>query len=558
MPFSSRRKLLKQALAAASLLALKSRLVGQVPVAGRREFPDASLLFGFVDELPIPPRLSPLRKRNGTVVYHVPMREGMHSMHSSLPLTRVWGYEGHYPGPTIEAVRGEKVEVIWENRLPDHHLFKIDPHIHGAMPPAPEVRTVPHLHGARTPSESDGLPEKWFTPGKKVLYSYPNDQQAATLWYHDHAVGITRLNVYAGLSGLYLLRDKEEKRLDLPSGAYEIPLIVQDRTLDEKGQLVYAPMMDDGIPLAPGIWGPEFLGQLPVVNGKICPFVNVEPRLYRLRVLNAANTRFFDLRLNLAKRAVDIPSLVTFRQIGSDGGFLPRPADMNSILLAPAERADLIVDFSSFEGKTVTMMNNAPAPYPGWAMLAMHAPGLNEIMQFRVVLPGKEQEAKSKPFSAGTPPPFSRYSESDAVMSRDFVLTERIDQKGRSLGVRINEKGYDDPITETVKLGTIEKWRFINATEDAHPMHLHLVQFQILHRQGFDSAEFTKGIVKPVGALRSPSPGESGWKDTAIVEPNDMLTILVKFEGHTGRFVFHCHMLEHEDNDMMRPYLVVS
>jgi spore coat protein A len=316
-------------------------------------------------------------------------------------------------------------------------------------------------------------------------------------------------------------------------------------------------MNDDGIPLAPGIWGPEFLGQVPVVNGKICPYINVEPRPYRIRILNAANTRFFDLRLNLAKRAIDIPSLIVFQQIGSDGGFLPAPTQVSTILLGPAERVDLIVDFTALEGRTVTMMNNAPAPYPGWAMMAMHAPRLDELMQFRVVLPREETKSKSRLFGSAATTPFKRYSEADAVQSRDFVLVEHVDRNGRSLGVRINEKGYDDPVTEIVKLGTIEKWRFINATEDAHPMHLHLVQFQILHRQGFDPAEYTKGVVEPVGTVRPPSPGESGWKDTAVVGPNEILTILAKFEGFSGRYVFHCHMLEHEDNDMMRPYLVV-
>ncbi len=212
MSFLNRRDLLKQVFAASSALALRDRLPSQTPVSPR-ELPNPAL--GFHDELPIPSRLAPEEKRKGSVVYRVRMKEGMHSMHSSLPPARMWGYEGHYPGPTIEAFRGERVEVIWENRLPAEHLFKVDPHIHGAMPPTPEVRTVPHLHGARTSSQSDGLPEDWFIPGKKVRYIYPNDQQAATLWYHDHAVGITRLNVYAGLSGLYLLRDAEEKSLDL-------------------------------------------------------------------------------------------------------------------------------------------------------------------------------------------------------------------------------------------------------------------------------------------------------------------------------------------------------
>ena len=488
MSFLSRRDLLKQTLAASSILALQDRLAAQMSASAPREFPNAALSMGFIDALPIPVRLNPEQRHKDSAVYRVRMRESMQKMHSSLPPTRIWGYEGQYPGPTIETFRGERLEVLWENELPTHHLFKVDPHIHGAMPPAPEVRTVPHLHGARTSSESDGLPENWFTPGKKVRYTYHNDQPAATLWYHDHAVGITRLNVYAGLSGLYLLRDAEEQGLNLPSGDYEIPLIVQDRTLDENGQLVYAPVNDDGIPLAPGIWGPEFLGRFPVVNGKICPYLNVEPRLYRLRVLSAANTRFFDLRLNLARRATDIPSLVTFQQIGSDGGFLPKLATLNSILLGPAERADLLVDFTPLEGKTVTMMNNAPAPYPGWAMLAMHAARLDELMQFRVVLPRKEPKEASKAFSIGMTVPLSRFSESDAVESRDFVLVEHVDRNGRSLGVRINDKGYDDPVTEIVRLGTVEKWRFINTTEDAHPMHLHLVQFQILHRQGFDAA----------------------------------------------------------------------
>jgi spore coat protein A len=142
-------------------------------------------------------------------------------------------------------------------------------------------------------------------------------------------------------------------------------------------------------------------------------------------------------------------------------------------------------------------------------------------------------------------------------MTRDFVLSEQMDDKGRSVGLRINGKGYDDPVTETVKLDSIEKWRFINTSDDAHPMHLHLVQFQIVERQGFDVQAMLNGTLKSVGAPRKPHANEAGWKDTAIVNPGDMLTIVVRFEGYTGRYVFHCHMLEHEDNDMMRPYEVV-
>ena len=510
----------------------------------------------FIDPLPIPARLKPLEKHKGMDIYQVRMSEFSRSLHSHLPPAKLWGFEARYPGPTIEVERGKPIEVHWQNHLPVHHIFQIDPKIHGAMPPAPAVRTVPHLHGARTPSESDGLPEKWFTPGNEARYSYPNDQPAATLWYHDHAVGITRLNVYAGLSGFYLLRDEIERGMKLPTGDYEIPLAIHDRTVDENGQLVYAPTFDDGKPLAPGVWGSEFFGEHPVVNGAIYPYLNVEPRPYRFRILNGSNSRFFNLFFNLAKQSTDIPSLVQFHQIGTDGGFLSRPAQLNKLLLGPAERADLIVDFSELGGRTVTLSNDAPAPFPGWDFSTVRHPQLPELMQIRVTLPISSQKTIVDMAQSIS---FAKLREDAAVMTRDFVLSEEMDVQGRSIRMLINGKGYDAPLTESVKLGTVEKWRFINTTDDAHPMHLHLVQFQILHRQGFDIGGFrTQGTLQFVGAPRPPAANEAGWKDTAVVNPRDVLTILIPFQGYAGRYVFHCHMLEHEDNDMMRPYEVVA
>jgi spore coat protein A len=509
----------------------------------------------YVDPLPIPKRLAPQRTNAVEAQYRIGMSEFTRQMHSQLPPTKLWGFEGQYPGPTIEAIRGTPIAVQWENNLPLRHIFDVDPHIHGAMPPTPAVRTVPHLHGARTNSESDGLPEKWFTPGQSAHYHYPNSQPATTLWYHDHAVGITRLNVYAGLSGFYLLRDHEELAMGLPSGDYEIPLLVQDRTLDEAGQLAYTPTHEDGAKLEPGVWGPEFFGDLPVVNGAIYPYLDVEPRPYRLRILNGANSRFFNLYFNLAKRSTDIPSLVPIIQIGSDGGFLPKPASLSKLLLGPAERADVVVDFTGHEGKTVTLSNDGAAPFPGWEMMVMHHPQLYELMQFRVTLPFS---GNNKTISLAPSMSFSKLDEAASVITRDFTLSEQLDAQGRSLGVRINAKGYDDPVTEVVQLNTIEKWRFINTTDDAHPMHLHLVQFQIVQRQGFDPSALQKGILQLVGTPRLPAANEAGWKDTAIVNPRDVLTIIARFEGYTGRYVFHCHMLEHEDNDMMRPFEVVS
>jgi len=509
----------------------------------------------YIDPLPIPKRLIPENTGKGGTQYRVRMLEFTQQLHSQLPPTRLWGYEGHYPGPTFEALRGEPIAVQWENHLPSQHIFQVDSRVHGAMPPAPAVRTVPHLHGSRSPSDSDGLPEKWFTSGQSARYRYPNDQAAATLWYHDHAVGITRLNVYAGLSGFFLLRDNDELSMGLPSGEYEVPLVLQDRTLDDQGQLVYSPTFDDGQSPLPGLWAPELFGDLPVVNGAIYPYLQVEPRRYRLRLLNSSNSRFLNLFFNLAKSPTDIPALRPFHQIGTDGGFLPSPVALTHLLLAPAERADLIVDFSAVEGKTVTLSNNAAAPFPGWDTLRPRHLALYELMQFRVTLP---LSSKGKSFSIPSPRPFPRLDESKSVATRDFVLSETMDAQGRSLGVFINGKGYDEPVTEIVKLGSIEKWRFINSTEDAHPMHLHLVQFQILERQGFNPAALRDGTVQLVGTRRLPAANEAGWKDTAVVSPREVLTIVVRFEGYTGRYVYHCHMLEHEDNDMMRPFEVTA
>lgn len=343
--------------------------------------------------------------------------------------------------------------------------------------------------------------------------------------------------------------------MDLPSGSYEIPLIVQDRTLDEQGALVYSPTFEDEQKLPPGVWGSEFFGELPVVNGAIYPYLNVEPRRYRLRVLNSSNSRFFALYFNLAKHPTDPPAIVPFSQIGSDGGLLSAPAPLNRLLLGPAERADLIIDFSGHEGRTVTLSNNASAPYPGWNMINGHHEGLYELMQFRVNLPlSGDQKGTSLP----PPRQFPDLNESASTVTRNFILSERVDSQGHSLGMRINDKDYGDPLTEIVKLGSTEKWQFINMTDDAHPMHLHLIQFRILRRQGFDPVALRQGTLKLIGIARPPEANEAGWKDTAVVNPRDVLTILVRFEGYTGRYVFHCHMLEHEDNDMMRPYEVVA
>ena len=559
MTATSRRDFLTLCAAAAPALATTPALLLARAAQASAGYRTPAALERYLDPLPIPAQLQAQGgpARDG-VDYRMRMLACTHQLHSQLPPTRLWGYEGLYPGPTIEATRNQRMRIRWENHLPTEHLFAIDPHIMKsmhAMGPAPAVRTVPHLHGAFTSSESDGLPERWFVPGASALYTYPNRQAAATLWYHDHPMGSTRLNVYAGLAGFCLLRDEEEGSMGLPRGAYEVPLMLQDRTLDDAGQLVYNPTHEDGFALPAGVWGPEFFGRLPVVNGAIYPYLEVEPCRYRLRVVNAANSRFFRLFFNLARHTTDVPSLLPFHQIGSDGGLLGSPVKLEKLLLGPAERADLIVDFSALAGKTITLANDAEAPYPGWAMMGAHHEHLYELMQIRVSRPLSARAADfSMPPVRPMPPP----DPTTATVTRQFMLVEQLDGQSKSLGVRIDGKGYGDPVSEFIKLGAVELWRFVNTTDDAHPMHLHLVQFRIVERQGYDPAAIVSGRVQFVGAPRPPAPNEAGWKDTALVYPRETLTILARFDGYTGRFGFHCHMLEHEDNDMMRPFEIIQ
>ena len=291
-----------------------------------------------VDPLPIMDVIRP-DNLNGTPSFGVTMQPFRKKLHRDLPPTPLWGYNAQYPGPTFETRRGRPIDVLWKNNLPNKHLLQdaIDDTLHGDEPGEPFVRTVVHLHGAKVQPDSDGYPEAWFTNGfaktgpffENRVYHYPNDQQATTLWYHDHALGTTRLNVITGLTGFYLIRDNDEDALNLPSGDFEIPLMIQDRAFNEDGSLFY-PLQDlDEEPTndteIPPVWVPEFFGDTVLVNGKVWPFLEVEPRKYRFRILNASNARFYHLTLKEADSnnlTTDRPGPV-FKQIGSDGGLLP-------------------------------------------------------------------------------------------------------------------------------------------------------------------------------------------------------------------------------------------
>ncbi|WP_261128870.1 multicopper oxidase family protein [Bacillus sp. Marseille-Q3570] len=506
----------------------------------------------FTNPLPTPKVLRPIYKKDGIQYYEVTMKQAYQNLHKDLPDTIIWGYQGIYPGPLIEVEKKQNVQVKWMCDLPGEMLLPLDKTVHGAHPPTPEVRTVVHLHGAKVRPENDGYPDAWFTTNfnqvgpffTTEIYEYPNDMDATMLWYHDHAIGITRLNIYAGLAGMYIIRDKNERNLNLPEGKYEIPLLIQDRAFNPDGTLFYpAKPGDQNPPVFPSVV-PEFFGDTILVNGKVWPYLEVEPRKYRLRMVNGSNARFF--RLSLSNGA-------SFYQIGTDGGLMEYPVEIKEFLLSPGERIDVIVDFSLYKNQTITLKNTAKAPFPEGDALDPSTTG--QIMQFKITIP-------ITGIDTSVIPKYLRkikwLVEKKAMKERFLTLVHLKDEYGRPL-MLLDDKRWDDPITEKPGLGTIEIWNFINISEDSHPIHLHLIQFQILSRQSFDVDFYNEtGELKFTGEKEGPLKTEKGWKDVVNAHPGEVTRIIGKFQPYAGRYVWHCHMLEHEDQEMMRPYEVIE
>lgn len=505
----------------------------------------------YQDQLPIPGTLKPKFKNKQATYYEVRMLQAYHLFHSELPPTLIWGYEGIYPGPVIQVRRNEKVLIKWDNQLPQKHFLPVDKTLHGMMD-FPEVRTVVHVHGAKVRPESDGYPKAWYTKDfeqtgaffEREIYCYTNRQPAATLWYHDHALGITRLNVYAGLVGFYLIRDSLEKKLNLPRGNYEIPLMIQDRSFNPDGSLFYPHQPPGGIPGVDPSITPGVDGETIVVNGKVWPFLPVEPRKYRFRLLNSSNHRFYRMKFS--------PALPIY-QIGSDGGFLTAPVELQELILAPGERADVIVDFSGYQGKHLILQNDAPSPFPNGAPVNPETTG--EIMEFRVVLPLKGKDTSWIPEKLA---PVIPLDENLVKVQRDLRMVVQRDEYGRLIFL-LDGKRWHDPATEEPQRGVVEVWNLINPGFAAHPIHLHQIQFQILNRQQFDIAHFnqTQELIF-TGPPVPPEPNERGWKDTVRINPGEVTRIIVRFGPFTGSYVWHCHLLEHEDYDMMRPLNVLG
>ncbi|BBE72362.1 multicopper oxidase family protein [Oharaeibacter diazotrophicus] len=540
---------------AGTSLAAGAAMAGALP--GGRPAVAAAGLTPFVDRLPVPPPAKPVGKAlvgpyPTADVYRMTVGTLAHRFHRDLPLSTVWGYNGSYPGPTISAVSGRPLYVQWVNGLPNapHPLWSPafaaahGPGIGGTSPDA--ARTVAHLHGGRVPPDADGWPEEIVLPGRSTKpYLYPNFQEAATLWYHDHALGITRLNVMMGLAGAYVIKDGWENALPLPKGAYDVPLIVQDRMLTSLGRISY-----------PLDLAPEFFGDVNVVNGKVWPYLDVARGKYRFRVVNGCNSKFLDLAFADGR---------AFAQIASDQGLLPAPEIRTSVRLAPGERVEIVADFQRDRpGAGIVLVNRlAPAPYPGGGNAAVP----ENVMAFRVgsayghtaalptklrtVLPSVPQQTRWT-----TSQYLEKIPESAAKATRRFTLIEAtntgtaicVNAGGFTPAIR-DEAGkiqWSDPLPFKVKAGDVEIWEFTNETVDTHPVHVHLAQMQLL------------GRISPPGTPAAGSAeGPGVVKDTWQLHPGETIRLIGRFEGYPGKYAFHCHILEHEDCEMMRWFELV-
>ena len=570
----------------------------------------------FTEQLTVPTKID--LRGGGTA--KLSMRNGTHKFHADLPGTPTLGYApagvtgpDTYGGPTIEARRGVPATVSVTNSLEAHPLGSSMDHTFMGMTDSDEMapRGVIHLHGAHSEPSQDGLPADTITPGGSTTYRYVNDQDSAGLWYHDHSWGMTRLQVTAGLAGQYWLRDaydtgKPDNPLGLPTGAAEIPLTLQDRTFNADGTMAYpvgAFCGQDAPAGYPNQWAPESFGDLAVVNGKVAPNLDVARGVYRFRLLNASNARFYRMAM---------PAGVPVYQIGTDGGLLNAPVRLSELLLAPAERADLLVDLrTATPGSTYRVMNTANSPFsdPMAPPEEDEAP-LHELMQFTVTSARGVQTGIPSTLRGGRNQP-AALPTLKAASTRTVMLNEIADPTvDEPVHGHINNQFYSDstgmaPRTteiEQPKLNTVEEWDIVNTTGDAHPIHLHLTQFRILNRQQFDEPAYTAavntqlpapGLPDPsvsgkgpwpavsanqylMGTPTAPAANERGWKDTVIAPPGQVTRILVPFGGtaagvpapftgdaksasvqrFAGTYVFHCHILEHEDNDMMQPYRI--
>jgi spore coat protein A, manganese oxidase len=483
----SRRDFLRNSFGAAALVCTIGGpgTIGGKPLqtsAGRRALAQ-SVFAPFQRDLPIMPEAAPVATENGVAVYDLDIREGIAEILPGMQ-TPIYGYDGIYPGPTIRAHKGEAAIVRARNGL------TFDSNI--------------HLHGGSVPAKSDGHPMDVIHPGAAFDYAYPNEQDAAPLWYHDHAHGRTARTLYYGLVGCYLLHDAREKRLDLPTGEYDVPIVLADHAFNRDGSFRYAENVDVG-----------FLGDTLLVNGAVAPRMGVQRRLYRLRFVNASNARVYDLRLGNGRPMI---------QVASDGGLLERALRRSSLTLHPAERVDVLVDFRQFRTGSQIVLQNAAAEQES----------TRAVMRFDVERGGGSEEARIPRGRMRTLEKLPKPS-----TSRRWSLS-----LSTTSGVQwqMAARAFDHSRTDVMtRLGTTELWQWHNPSNRSHPMHLHGMLFRILER--------STGVVPA---------HERGWKDTVGVAAGETVSVQPWFVPYRGRYVFHCHNLEHGDKAMMLQLEVVE
>jgi spore coat protein A, manganese oxidase len=525
----------------------------------------------FVQPLPLPGAGIVVATPSGGP-YSFTQREIARQLHPRLPATPLWAYDdgsgiagqaGSF-GMVVVAQTGTAISASFTNQLPATYpsWIPVDTRL---TPLGNQVRVMTHLHGGFVAADSDGNPAitpNGFGPGDTQTVFYPNQapqMPAELLWFHDHGLGATRLNVFAGLAAGYILRDQfdtgaEPNPIGIPGGAYEIPLVVQDRQFNADGTFLYPRSAIAGV-----TWIGEYFGDVMLVNGKVWPFLNVEPRMYRFRILNGCNARILDL---------DLGGVKSFSQIGAEGGMWDRPVPVNEIVLAPAERADILVDFSGLAGQTLIMRNRNPR-----APISTPAPTLSSVMQIRV------GTTVTHPGPTAIPATLlgGRKADLPPGGTKRFITLNEVAPETADWFLNLNGVHFDDgPATETPAVGTVEDWYYINMTPDTHPMHTHLVTHQVIGRTPFDVARYqaenggsngVPGGIDPrpyaTGPMVPAGPDERGFKDTTKTNPGYFTIIRAQFDLPSGvtapqTYVHHCHIVEHEDNDMMRPFVVTS
>jgi spore coat protein A, manganese oxidase len=512
----TRKEFLKFAIGAAVTLPLGSLAIASCNnrslLSGKRRTSQIAVT-PFQVPLPVPPILQPTRTDRTTDYYEITQKEAQVEILPGLRTT-VWGYNGIFPGPTIAVRRGRQVVVRHRNELP--------------------VPVVVHLHGGKTPPESDGYPTDLILPAHATNavtthtghttvgrighgfkdYSYPNEQRSATLWYHDHRDMFTGPQVYKGLAGFYMIRDAIEDELPLPKGDKDIPLMIADHIFNEDGSFFY-PSLDPTLKeqgLESG-YHDGVQGDTILVNGAPFPFLEVSNTRYRFRFLNASNRRIY-------RFALDPPPSegAAFIQVGSDGGLLSAPFPQTELLISPAERFDVIIDFSRYTVGTQVVLKNLDGDDK-----------TSQVMRFDVVRSQRDDTTIPDRLAPDAEP----LDPTQAEVTRRVVFT-RFRKR-----FRINGKEFDPNRTDIYpRLNSTEIWEVF--ADIPHPFHMHLAHFQVLSRNN-----------------QKPDPSDVGWKDTVRVGPREMVRAIARFTPYRGKYIYHCHMLEHEDMGMMDNFEVI-